>query len=56
MKNQANDFLKDDLAYKKALTFVNSIEESLQEIIQIRTNGVFARLQKVLKPNSIKLI
>ncbi len=49
MKIQNHNFLSDDLIYKNALNFVASVEDGLQEIIRSRTNGVLARLQKVLK-------
>ena len=49
MKIPDNNFLTDDLIYKNALNFVASVEDGLQEIIRSRTNGVLARLQKVLK-------
>ena len=39
----------DDSVYNHAFSFVNRVEEGLQEIIVRRTNGVVPRLQKVLK-------
>ncbi len=49
MRIQSNNFSIDDSVYKHALSFVNRVEEGLQEIIERRTNGVVPRLQKVLK-------
>jgi cystathionine beta-lyase family protein involved in aluminum resistance len=46
---QSNNFSIDDSVYKHAFSFVNRVEEGLQEIIERRTNGVVPRLQKVLK-------
>ena len=49
MRIQSNNFSIDDSVYKHAFSFVNRVEEGLQEIIERRTNGVVPRLQKVLK-------
>ena len=49
MRIQSNNVSIDDSVYKHAFSFVNRIEEGLQEIIERRTNGVVPRLQKVLK-------
>ena len=49
MRIQSNNFSIDDSVYKHAFSFVNHVEEGLQEIIERRTNGVVPRLQKVLK-------
>ncbi len=49
MRIQSNNFSIDDSVYKQAFSFVNRVEEGLQEIIERRTNGVVPRLQKVLK-------
>ena len=49
MRIKSNNFSIDDSVYKHAFSFVNHVEEDLQEIIERRTNGVVPRLQKVLK-------
>ena len=49
MRIQSNNFSIDDSVYKHAFSFVNRVEEGLQEIIERRTNDVVPRLQKVLK-------
>ncbi len=49
MRIQSNKLSTDDSVYKHAFSFVNRVEEGLQEIIEKRTNGVGPRLQKVLK-------
>lgn len=49
MRIQSNNCSIDDSCYKHAFSFVNRVEEGLQEIIERRTNDVVPRLQKVLK-------
>ena len=49
MRIQSKNFSIDDSVSKDAFSFVNRVEEGLQEIIERRTNGVVPRLQKVLK-------
>ena len=49
MRIQSKNLSIDDSVYKHAFSFVNCVEEGLQEIIERRTNGVLPRLQKVLK-------
>ena len=49
MRIKSNNFSIDDSVYKHAFSFVNRVEEGLQEIIERRTNDVVPRLQKVLK-------
>ena len=49
MRIPSNNLSIDDSVYNHAFSFVNHVEEGLQEIIERRTNGVVPRLQKVLK-------